>query len=184
MRTLFAVTLMSSLFGGCVIYDETLIDDTASVNGGDRDPSGVRPDEAADDEAANASIAAHLSLDPAGAVPGDATILSLKSDGQVDLSPVTSVRFLGSAAITVLTSSVRDAKEYLLAIQVSETTPLGAYDVLVEFENGTAVVLTGAFSVVGEASQIPTSLDEDASSSSGSDGSGGPPGDATNPCGE
>jgi hypothetical protein len=183
MRTLLAIPLLSSLFGGCVIYDETIIDDTASMSGDGRDSSGVRPDGSTDDEDANASIAVHLSLDPAGAVPGDATILSLKSDGQVDLSPVTSVRFLGSAAISVLTSSVRDANEYLLAIDVPEDTPLGAYDVLVEFQTGTAVVLTGAFSVVGDASQIPASPADDATEGSGSTGSSGSTGDSTNPCG-
>jgi len=190
MRSLLAISLLSSLFGGCIIYDETIVDDTASVNGSDRDPSGVRPGDGTDattDDAGNASIAVHLSLDPAGAVPGDSTILSLKSDGQVDLSPVTSVRFLGSSAITVLTSSVRDSQEYLLAIDVPDDTAIGAYDVLVEFQNGTAVVLTGAFSVVGDASQIPASpADETADGSSGSgsgSGSTGSSGDSTNPCG-
>ena len=161
MRTWVAVT-MSSLALGCVIYDEELIPDEA----GALHPQG----DGSDDTAAEANYT--LWLEPAGGVPGDTTIVSRKAEGDVDLSKVADIRFLGGSTIDVLATNAHDPKEYLLTIDISEDASLGANDILVQFADGTAAYIEAAFEVVSDPSQVPESEGSPDDSEDGSDEDG------------
>jgi hypothetical protein len=179
MRHFIPLALFSHLFVGCVIYDETLITDTAEDTDG-RDASGERPDGATEEQVLN------LRLDPAGGLPGDTSILSLTGDGAADLGTVASVRFYGEANIEVLATDTRGSNEFLLTIDIPEDAALGDNDLLVEFANGAAVMVDAAFQVVSDPAQIPASPDTgtgDGASGGSSGDSGGSSGSTEEPCG-
>ncbi len=144
MRSIVALSLIS-LFSGCVIYEEELIDG---------DDSGNRPPAGGEETDAPAYA---MWLDPAGAVVGQTTIVSLYAEGDVDLGTIDSVRFFGDGQLEVLATDGRSANEFLLTISVPQGAALGSNDLLVEFSSGTATFVDAAFEVVSDPSQIPAS---------------------------
>jgi hypothetical protein len=144
MRSIFALSLVS-LFSGCVIYEEELVEDT-----GEEQPS-ERPDTE------EPELAFDLWLNPAGAVVGQTTIVSLFAEGDVDLGGIDSIRFFGDGGLEVLATDARSPHEFLLTISVPQSATLGGNDLLVEFEDGTAAFVEAAFTVVSDPSQIPPS---------------------------
>lgn len=156
MRNLTLLLLAVGL-NGCVIYEQGL-DDTA---GGGSDGRPGQPGDTTGSNDTNVSDSAtpapvvNLWLDPAGAIPGDTAILSLYSDGDVDLTTVQDVRFFGEGNVDVVATDTRGKNEFLLTISVPDTAALGGNGMLVEFSDGTALFVDSAFQVVADPAQIP-----------------------------
>ncbi len=148
MRTVTWLLLSAVCLNGCIIYEEDL---NGSSGGGPDRPGEPAPVDTAAPEVPQI----HLWLDPAGAVPGEVAILSLYGDGQADLSTITDVEFFGAGAVGVVATDTRGHDEFLLTIDVPADATVGSNDLLVQFEDGTAVYVDLAFSVVASADQIP-----------------------------
>lgn len=153
MRNFAMVAAMAGLFGGCIIYDEEIVYDTA---GGDvvTDPNGGGEDTAP---------AFELWVDPGGAVVGDTVIVSVKAEGEVDLTSVAEVQFLGTSGVSVIAAQSRSTHEFLLTVTVPAGAALGDNDLLVKFADGTAAYVDAAFVVVSSADQIPADTHTDGS---------------------
>ena len=154
MRCVTWLTLSVAFLNGCIIYEEDL-----DGSGGGR-PGDDRPGDPGDvDTATPEAPQAHLWLDPAGAVPGDVAILSLYGDGQADLSTITNVEFFGGGSVGVIATDTRGHDEFLLTVDVPADAVVGSNDLLVEFEDGTAIYVDVAFQVVASAGEIPAAED-------------------------
>lgn len=84
---------------------------------------------------------------PDHATAGTTSIVSLLGDGSPDMAHVASVSFYGTGGVTSLALSHRSAAEVLLTVDVPDNALAGPQDVLVEFDDNTAVFLTDAFTV-------------------------------------
>lgn len=150
MRCVTWLMLSVALLNGCIIYEEDL-DGSGGGRPGDDRPGEPGPGDTAEPEVPQI----HLWLDPAGAVPGEVAILALYGDGQADLSTITNVEFFGSGSVRVIATDTRGHDEFLLTIDVPSSAVVGSNDLLVEFEDGTAVYVDLAFEVVASAGEIP-----------------------------
>jgi hypothetical protein len=165
------------LASACIIYDDDVVyrggggDDLVD---GDTDATDPTPSETDDTDPADPVTASWLTLDPGGAVLGDVVIASLLSDKSVDTSlyEVSRVEFFGPGVISVLAEQARADDEYLLTLSVDAAGPVGSYDVLVQFQDGTAEFLTDAFEVVADEADLPDAGDGDGGTNGG-DGDGG-----------
>lgn len=148
---------------GCIFYNHN-DKDGHNLNGDDPVDSDrpTRPDEpdtdvntdtdgrdtaGRDTDSSDTDVIAALAFSPDHAEPGTTTIVSLLGSGTPDLGDVATVSFYGTAGVTALTLSHRDATELLVTVQVPANVDAGPQDVLVTFDDGTAQFLTGAFTV-------------------------------------
>jgi hypothetical protein len=139
---------MMTGISGCVVYDETLIEDTAAAG---LDRPGDRPDGQSGEDLPGA-----IWLHPAGAAPGETAIVALVSAGGRDLREITELTFYGETEdVVVLADSPRSADEHLLTLQVMPDVGTFEVHLLVEFADGTEEFISDAFIVEAEPSLIP-----------------------------
>ncbi len=100
-----------------------------------------------DTDVSDTDVTAAFVFAPDHAAPGTTSIVSLLGDGSPDMAHVASVSFYGTGGVTSLALSHRSAAEVLLTVDVPSNAVAGAQDVLVEFDDNTAVFLTDAFTV-------------------------------------
>lgn len=148
MRGLLLAALASMALVGCVVYDESLIEDTAAA-GGER--PGDRPGASPDD-----GTPGPLWLHPGGAAPGQTAIVALVSDGGRDLRQIVDLTFYGETDdVVVLADSARSAGEHLLTLQVLPDASSSEVHLLVEFSDGSEEFLSSAFVVEADHTLIP-----------------------------
>lgn len=162
MRHLAILGLFGGL-SGCIIYEEQLVDDTSGdgidgrpgQDGADGQDGNDGQDGSDGSDGEPAAPSAQIWLDPAGGIAGDAAIVSLYAEGDVDLTTIQDVQFFGDGEIDIVATDTRGPNEFLLTLAVPAGAALGANDLLVEFADGTALFVDAAFTVVTDASQIP-----------------------------
>ncbi len=146
--SLLSTVVLLSQLAGCVIYEEEIVygEDTAIDDN-------TRPDQENPEPEPNFEIW----LNPAGAVAGDSLILSVVGEGEINLDQVIDIEFFGGSEIDIVATQNRDENEIIVALDVSADSPLGTFDVLVEFQDGTAAYVEDAFTVVDDPANIPQS---------------------------
>jgi len=158
MRSFIAILLAATATGGCVVYDENLVYDTAITEPGDGpERPGDNPDAPNSPDIADALV-----LFPAGAQVGGLEILSLCAEG-VDLNDVVDATFLGQSDIEILTTGRRGDSEFLMTVDIPANSAQGTNHLLLDLANGTTLFLEDAFTVVADSADIPIDTDVDGS---------------------
>jgi hypothetical protein len=140
------------LLNGCVIYavegegnDPWDWDnDTAEETDADTDADADSDTDADTDTDTSAPIADGVTLSPNSAPAGDTGLVSVTSDGTIDLASIASVEF--SSSVVVLDSSLR-ADELLLVVKVDAAANPGHVDVWITTTDGQALILEVPFEV-------------------------------------
>jgi hypothetical protein len=142
MRMLILAIPFLSAATGCIIYDND-----GSL--GD-DPNHTRPGIDADTGAEDVAPQISLTFTPPQAEQGEIFIGSLSvTDGDSDLSAVVSVTVYGDANVLAIDSR---ADEVLVTVAVDSDAASSNSDIVVEFEDGTAVWLEAGLSISPEGS--------------------------------
>jgi len=173
MKRLIVPALVVMAMTGCIIYEEDVIyeeqgelsddrdpndDDVNADPGdvGDDDPEPDDPDVKDDPEPIGPPA---VLLYPSGGEVGSTIIVSVvvnvDADIDMDLTAIQDITFYGPSDIDIVTAQSRNADEHLLVLQINSAAATGDNDLLVEFEDGSAVFVHGAFEVLAEGSALP-----------------------------
>lgn len=185
MRLLVPVIVIGALTGCIIYDEElkysddrpTTEDDNPVTEGTDDDPTAVadpgtetpdpavddRPDDRPDDgttttdEGDATPAIPPVSIVPGAAVAGDTTIVSVVvNEGfDIDLLDVTNVSFFGPSDVGVLASWNRTAGELILTIKVPLDAAAGDNDLLLQYDDGTAVYAEDVLSVFATEGELP-----------------------------
>jgi hypothetical protein len=145
--SLLSTIVLLSQLAGCVIYEEEIVygEDTAT-------DENINPEQ----ENPEAEPNFEIWLDPAGAVVGDSLILSVVAEGEINLEQVIDIEFFGDSEMDIIATQNRDENEMIVALDLNDSA-LGSFDVLVEFQDGTAAYVEDAFTVVDDPANVPDS---------------------------
>jgi hypothetical protein len=159
------------VLSGCLIYDEEVFvddetrevehagtpsgEDSDTLNQPGEDPGQSDGSTPQDEDPEPPG----LSVFPSGGATGETVIVSVVVDvdrtADFDMTLVTGVTIYGPSDIEILVDQDRDLVERLLVVQIGAESPVGTNDVLVEFDDGSAIYLTDAFDVVEDSSDAP-----------------------------
>lgn len=147
--------------GACIVYDESCPDDRGGRGQGEDDTSGddhggedtaaPDPDEDSDGEALG------MSLDPSSGLPGEELISSLTATQAFDWARVEQLRFFGPVRPCAFQAR---PDELLITLVVEEEAEAGPVDLLLELDDGGAVWLEDAFTVLSTAEEPTAPVEE------------------------
>lgn len=185
MKRLILPALVVMGMTGCIIYEEDVIyeeeggisdgdgrggdaKDPGETDPGDIDPGeidGEDPDpgeidgEDPDQEDPEPVGPAAVILYPSGGEVSTTVIVSvvvnIDADVSIDLNLIKDITFYGDSELDIVAAQIRNSDEYLLVIDVGAKGADGDNDLLIEFEDGTAVFVHDAFEVVPQGTDAP-----------------------------
>ena len=155
VRHLICVATVLGMTQGCVVYDRAYQDCRDGDCGEAWDDATSCPPDGNTDPEPEPSY--ELLLEPSAAEAGETLIAYLTVDGDLELSEIAKVVFVGD--VDVLAVDARD-DELVLTLDVWEHAQLGLVDVLVTLGDGSGLVMPEAFEIL-EATTMTDTGDDD-----------------------
>ena len=156
VRLLLPMTLVVTLTG-CIIYSEEVVYRDHSIleyedalhGSSDTRPSdeGASGGQDTTDDGPSSDADTPAVMTPNLASPGDVLIAELQATGELDLSDATDFEFYGPAMIEVLAHAEKDEATALLTLRVPLDARSGSNDLLISFDDGSALYIEAMFTV-------------------------------------
>ena len=158
MRKLVAVAVALGGLSACVVEEVT-------VDTGGPEATDVTPEDRGDDGPARPSDPADGGepgddivrddvpgdgvpyVEPSELLAGDLVLAFVVADGAADLSTAVDVALYGEPDVTVATWAVRGTDELALSLQVSDRSPAGTLDVVVDLADGSVLRVADGITV-------------------------------------